>query len=101
VEEICAALGIQVKDLFFDTVGDAHARREVRRQSQDRKQRRVAAHQVKSAQADLLREAEAVIQAATGVDISEWSDEQLDKAMEAVCRARRVLIEEERECMMA
>jgi hypothetical protein len=41
-----------------------------------------------------------VIQAATGVDISKWSDEQLDKAMAAVCEARRLLTEEERKLWM-
>jgi hypothetical protein len=93
VEEICGALGISVRDLFFDAGTDCQ---EYRGKSQAVKAKREAVSQVKAAQADLLREAEAVIQAATGVDISGWTDQELNQAMEAVCRARKVLIEEER-----
>ncbi len=96
LDRICQALGIHTRDLFYDTGADPRTQASLKRQAHKRRQQRKAVSALKGAQSDLLREAEAVIQAATGVDILGWTDEELDRAMDAVCRAHRILLEEER-----
>ncbi len=90
---ICAAIGITTRQLFFDDNGPldrvAIRRHQARRQAERSRQR------ARGKRVDALREAGAVIRAATGVDISEWPDEQLDAALTLVCDARDLLLREE------
>lgn len=90
---ICAAIGITTRQLFFDDNGpvDRHA---IRRH-QSRRQATHARQRASGRRADAFREAEAVIGAATGVDISGWSDEQVDTALNRVCDARELLERED------
>lgn len=91
--EICAALGIVPRQLFFDDNGPVD-RRAIRRH-QARRQAAHARQRAKGKRTDALREAESVIRAATSVDISGWSGEQLDVALTLVCDARAVLERED------
>lgn len=90
---ICEALGIKQNDLFYDSTGPVDRDAIRRRQAMRRAERSKTRAQGKLA--DARREAEAVIHAATHVDISAWSDAQLDAAMNAVCDARELLLREE------
>lgn len=87
VQEICGALGITVRDLFFDqhadsrTIQAARRQREAERQKRDW-QARIAGHKV-----DSQREAEQLIRSAREINISAWSDAQLDKALNKLADA--------------
>ena len=92
LDEVCTALGIQKRDLFFDEQPNPKHRAETR----SRRRMGEVRHDLGMAKSATLREAEAVIHSATGVDISQWMSEELDRVMEAVGSARLILIEEER-----
>jgi len=87
--DICEAIGVKPKDLFYDTDGPVD--RAAIRRTQARRQAARTRQRAKGRRADALREAGAVLRAATGIEISEWSGEQLDEAMNAVCDARELL----------
>ena len=88
--DICAALKIEQRDLFFDTRFDSEAKqqRDTQRREQQR-QRNQAGLRL-----DALREAEATIAAARGIDISKWSDGQLNVALNQLAVAYE-LVEKE------
>jgi hypothetical protein len=87
LEEITSALGIRPADLFYNTQPDpvalAESRR--RREARERMDRAAGCH------ADTLRDAEQVIMVARNLDISHWSDAQLDRAMDMIFAAHHVL----------
>lgn len=90
IEAICEALGIPLRDLFYDTRPDP-----VRiRVAQRRRERRSALSAAESRRIDVFREAESILAAARGIDISNLSDEQLDHLMNVVANARLILLEE-------
>jgi hypothetical protein len=93
LENICEALGIQTRDLFYDANGPVD--RQVIRRYQVRRQVSRAWQRAWGRQADALREADAVIRAATDVSIAGWTEDQLNVAMDAVCDARALLEEEQ------
>lgn len=87
VDEIMAVLGIEVRNLFYDT--DQSGQR-TRRPAQPRSRRydwRATAGMFKDRALDLYLRAERVLEAARGLDPSGWSDEDLDAALSAVARA--------------
>lgn len=90
---ICAAIGITTRQLFFDDNGpvDRHAIR----QYQARRQATHARQQASGRRVDALREAECVLRAATNLNISGWSNEQLDAALNRVCDAHDLLLRED------
>lgn len=90
LDEICEAVGCRPADLFFDVRPDPAALAEARRRREAREHKDQAA----GCHADTLRDAEHMIRAARGLDISRWSDEQLDRAMGAIAAAHAVLSEE-------
>ncbi|HET6464904.1 MAG TPA: hypothetical protein VFH55_04755 [Nitrospiria bacterium] len=92
LDEICSGLGIHSRDLFYDERPDPIRRDQVR----TRKQMEAEAFDQRMAEAGILREAEGVIRAATEIDISRWTPDQLDRAMETVADARLILLKEER-----
>lgn len=85
VEEITTALGLAVKDLFYDTVGTSCPWK--KRQSSPRRfdWRRASSEFLHHAEGLRIR-AEAVLDAARGLSTAEWSDSDRDAAMNAVCR---------------
>lgn len=97
--EIVAALGIRVRALHYDAdaPADSRARREAA-QRRDREQaRRAAETMADGAVMDACREAEWLVLAARGLDLSGWSDAQLAAALDALADAYAILDWERRE----
>lgn len=87
-EEICAALGLRVSDLFYDADSSSKDRRPAPRPPRALPvDRRHVAFQFELHAFDLTRRAEAVIKAATRVDISTWESSDIDRAINAVAVA--------------
>lgn len=91
--EICMSLGIKPRCLFYDAGGPVDHK--ATRRAQVKRQAERLRLQAMGRQADVLREAEAVIRAATNLDISKWSDAQLDVALARVCDAQALLLRED------
>ncbi len=89
--EITAAMGIEQRNLFYDTRIDPESRR--RRDAEHRK--REAQRKQDGFRMDQLREAERVIRSARHIDLSLWSEQQLDDAMRRIAEAHTVLSREE------
>lgn len=98
LEEICGSLGVTVKDLFYD---NDLSSREISQAIRAGKRHRETGQAVQVSEfkrADTLREAEAVITAATGLsDTSEWPDEKRDLIMGMVADAILIEIREKGE----
>jgi hypothetical protein len=88
LEEITAELGLRVTDLFFDAgLSDSTERRLAMQRRAQERAAKDAAYQAEGRQLDLQRDAEAVIRTAQGIDISNWSDEQLDAGLNRLADA--------------
>ncbi len=85
-EDVVAALGLTLADLFYDVTPDPRARAAARRREQA-----AIAQRRGGLQADQLREAERVIRSARDIDIAEVSDELLSRYLEALARAHTLL----------
>ncbi|MBQ28006.1 MAG: hypothetical protein CMH81_07725 [Nitrospiraceae bacterium] len=98
IDEICASIGVAVRDLFYDNAQpfDAGAQRQRSMEKALKQKRAKARLMVDARRIDCFREADAVINTAIGVDISTWSDEQLETVMEVISDAWLVLRDEER-----
>ena len=84
---ICAALGIKVKDLFYDGTPDAGAIRK-------RKAQQLAAYEARLHQGkriDARREADYFVRSCRWIDIHTWSDDQLDGELAVLAKAYAVL----------
>ena len=97
-DEIVAALGLQVSDLFFGVPARApHARREGAGAREGEAAldflRRKAAWELVA----LRQSSEALISAARGIDIDGWTDAALDVALDVLADAWVVLLDDERE----
>ncbi len=90
IESVCRALGIRPRDLFYDERPDPRRNAETR----SRRGMENARFRLGMKKAATLQEAGAVIEAATGVDVSKWTPEELDRAMQAVSKAHEILWEE-------
>ncbi len=90
-EAIVRALGLELSDLFFDQDPDPvalrrhRARRAVERTEAERQKRKGHAF------ANASREAERLIASANGVDISNWSPQQLDAMIDLAADAYDLL----------
>lgn len=85
---IVAALGLAVRDLFYDAALPPPEHRRARRQLKPKRYDfRKAADEFLFYAIDLRLRAERVLVAANGLDPSGWSDEQLERAMRAVSKA--------------
>lgn len=94
--EICASLGIEQRDLFFDAHDTDPARRRAAAQQRDRQQhRREQQADQQGALIDLLREAEYFVQSRHGIDISTWSHDRLNDELNALADAYRLLESED------
>jgi hypothetical protein len=88
LEEICTALGLQVRDLFFDSGRlDPRAQQETRA----RRVQKTRTHQAADLTVDALREAEHFIRSRQGLDISLWSDQRLHDELNALAAAYAIL----------
>lgn len=83
VQEIVAAVGLRVTDLFSDARIDLDA---MRRREAERYERE-GQRELEGRNTDLLRESEYLIRSARNMDISQWSHEQLDTALNALAGA--------------
>lgn len=100
LEDICAALGIEIRSLFYDadrprdpaTVREAWRQRERERADREWRQQR------EGLQIDAAREAERLITSARGVDISDWDDARLTREQDRLADAYAV-IEREGHCI--
>lgn len=91
LSEICTALHLQPKDLFFDIDPDP-ARRHAAAQERARRQRMQARQtEQDGAVIDALKAATYFIESRSGLDILEWSDQRLHEELEAVADAYRLL----------
>lgn len=95
LSEICTALHLQSKDLFYDIDRDP-ARRRVAAQARARRQRaRERQTELDGAVIDCLKAAERFVESRSGLDISGWTDQRLDDELGAVADAL-ILLEAER-----
>jgi hypothetical protein len=85
VEEITAALGLTLSDLFYDVIA-SHEPRPAHPRLSRFDWRRTASDFLHHAEG-LRHRAERVLEAARGLDLSAWSEQDHDAAMNAVCRA--------------
>ena len=81
LEELTRALGLKVRELFYDTNPDPRALREAQRQRERKRQRDTRDKRVDGFACDTLREAEKLIRHARGLDISAWSPTRLDREL--------------------
>lgn len=86
VQEICKALGLQVRDLFSSNKRDPKVREKHRRREHERL-RKQQQWQLKGFQIDVIREAECLIQSACGIDISTWGTERLNRELDRLACA--------------
>ena len=87
IEEICTALGLQVADLFIDGRPDPEHQRHRTRARQAQEQQRLQEGLV----IDSMREAERYIHSRRGINISAWTDEQLDAELGALADAYSIM----------
>ncbi len=86
VQEITAALGITVRDLFYDAELDVRARRAPQPRPWRFNWRRTTAD-IQSFAEELWLRATSVLDAAQSLNPSPWSDNELDIALDAVGQA--------------
>lgn len=84
---ICAALGLAVRDLFYDAGLPPHKRRQDQPRPPKRFDFRKAAAEYQDYALGLRLRAESVLSAARGLNITECTDADLDEAWKAVGRA--------------
>lgn len=94
--EICASLGIKQRDLFFDALdADPSRRREVAQQRERQRKQEVTEAQRHGRRIDALREADYHIRSRRGIDISGWTDQQLDDELTLLADAYVLLATED------
>jgi hypothetical protein len=91
VAQVVGALNITVRDLFFDQDADPREIAEARRQRAHERHQREQERRRDGRKLDALREADNLIQAADGIDISGWSNVRLDSAINALADAYQLL----------
>ncbi|HHZ83038.1 MAG TPA: hypothetical protein EYN60_03325 [Nitrospirales bacterium] len=93
LDEICDALGISVRDLFYDTdcvdSGVLKQRADEKRATQRHERTKL---EVDARYVDALREADCIIQELSGLSIDIWTDVQRHQAMSIACDACSVLL---------
>jgi hypothetical protein len=95
VEVVCQALGIAVCDLFYDRGHEAPAWRDIKRQRELQQANEEAIAYVVGLSIDGAREAERFIASSCGLDISAWTAEQLDEALNLLAEAYEILEREQ------
>jgi hypothetical protein len=92
VETICQAVGVHLKDLFADAgFSNREAIRDAQREREAARRQRERENQITNITADAHREAERLIRRMTGMDISAWSDSQLDLSLNSLANAYHLL----------
>lgn len=91
VHQICAALGLEVRDLYPDGQRDSQHIRAAQEQRQRREHAQHRVHQLKGAEATVQREADALIRASSLIPLEQLSDGQLDKYLHAIAAAHKIM----------
>ena len=95
LDEITRSLGLTVSELFYDRNPNPHELRIAQRRREQERQRRVRQQRIDGLRVATLREADAVIRHARGIDISTWSHTRLDRELNRLADAYG-LMEQER-----
>lgn len=85
--EICGGLGLSPRDLFYDRRPDPNALRE----AQVKRAQKARTQEAVGFTVDALRVAEDFIGSRRGLDISQWSDQQLGDELNALSAAYTLL----------
>jgi hypothetical protein len=92
LQQICTALGISTKELFFDALdADPHKRRAAAQQRDRQQHRREQQADQQGTLIDVLREADYFIRSRRNLDISGWSDQKLGDELNALADAYTLL----------
>lgn len=91
---ICNAIGLKVRDLFYDQTQEPHEWREAQRKRQIERQRRETIRNVEGLTIDEQREAEGVLNSAHNPGLDGWTDDYLDQVIDLVADAYDVLFAE-------
>ena len=91
LEDICAAFGIEVKDLFYDGLLNPHQRRQALHRRAKEQATQQAADKARGRKNDLLKHAEFLVQSARGMNIEAWTPAQLNKRLNVLADAYAVL----------
>ena len=94
LDQITAAIGIQVSDLFFDAV-DTRTAYQSRIQRTQERQWQTLRNEVDGFSIDALREADTFIRSRRWLDISTWSHALLNSELDAVADAYHLLENED------
>lgn len=97
VKEVCTALGLELKDLFFAYEGDPLRIRLAQQSRQSRDHSLQQSRRVNGLRSDLLREAEFAIRHGSSIVLSDLSPEQLDWFLDAIGQAHHVMRREKGE----
>jgi DNA primase len=93
--DICQSLGIDQQDLFFDALDpDPHKRRAAARKREHEQQVCERHADQQGTLIDALREADYFVQTRRNLDISSWSDNYLQRELDALADARGLLEKE-------
>jgi hypothetical protein len=92
--DVCQSMGLHLRDLFLGSKKDpAEIRREQTQRERTRAQQE-AARKYEGLKVDARREADALIQSRTGLDIASWAPSRLDDELAALATAYAILWEE-------
>lgn len=91
LDAIASRLGIEIKDLFFDNLPDPRQRREAMQRRAKEHVAELAARQARGRRTDARRQAQYLIHSARGLDISRWSNNELNKRLNALGNAYKIL----------
>ena len=92
LEEICKAIRIEQRDLFFDALDtDPRRRRETIQQRDRQRQERERHEHQQGALIDALKAADDFVSSRRGLEISDWSDEKLNNELDALGDAYHLL----------
>ncbi len=91
-KDILAAIGLEMRDLFLDQVNTDPMRRKAaaEQRQRDRLQREIEQRR-HGRRIDVCREAERFIQSRSGLDVSQWSAERLDRELNLLADAYQLL----------
>jgi hypothetical protein len=96
LQEVCASLGIEKRDLFYDARDSDPARgRESARQRDQQRQARERQAEQRGALIDALRATDYHIRLRHGLDISGWSNQKLDDELNCLADAYHLLDHED------
>lgn len=96
LDEITAALGIRVADLFADALDtDPRRRREAAQERDRRRDARERHVEQQGTLIDVLREADGFVRSRQGLDVSAWSHDRLNDDLNAVADAYHLLERED------